>query len=249
MSAHVDEVVDYDEAIAAYDPVIGLEVHVELNTKTKMFCGCATEFGAEPNTQVCPVCLGLPGSLPVLNETAVESAIRIGLALNCDIAPWGRFARKNYFYPDQPKNYQISQYDEPIAYDGFLDVVLGDGTTADVIALAGDQLEVSVQVFHVRDGRVRGQRRDLDVHVLEKRQVPKDLVQPVGALDIEDADVGVLADDAPDALPLTAALEVLGVGLLTRDRVLTHLGVEIGRDPHVHAYREQHQASRSSTKL
>ncbi|MFB1296732.1 Asp-tRNA(Asn)/Glu-tRNA(Gln) amidotransferase subunit GatB [Mycobacterium sp. pW049] len=123
------ELLEYDEVIAKYEPVLGLEVHVELSTETKMFCGCANKFGAEPNTQVCPVCLGLPGSLPVLNETAVESAIRIGLALNCDIAPWGRFARKNYFYPDQPKNYQISQYDEPIAINGHLDVPLDDGTT------------------------------------------------------------------------------------------------------------------------
>src|SRR6201992_199061 len=123
------ELLDYDDVIARYDPVLGLEVHVELSTATKMFCGCANEFGAEPNTHVCPVCLGLPGSLPVLNEAAVESAIRIGLALNCDIAPWGRFARKNYFYPDQPKNYQISQYDEPIAVNGYLDVPLEDGST------------------------------------------------------------------------------------------------------------------------
>ncbi|WP_319455505.1 MULTISPECIES: Asp-tRNA(Asn)/Glu-tRNA(Gln) amidotransferase subunit GatB [unclassified Mycobacterium] len=123
------ELLDYDEVIARYEPVMGMEVHVELSTATKMFCGCANEFGGEPNTQVCPVCLGLPGSLPVLNEAAVESAIRIGLALNCDIAPWGRFARKNYFYPDQPKNYQISQYDEPIAINGYLDVPLDDGST------------------------------------------------------------------------------------------------------------------------
>ena len=120
---------DYDDVLAKYEPVLGMEVHVELGTNTKMFCPCPTEFGAEPNTQVCPVCLGLPGSLPVVNEAAVESAIRIGLALNCSITPWGRFARKNYFYPDQPKNYQISQYDEPIATDGYLDVVLDDGTT------------------------------------------------------------------------------------------------------------------------
>jgi aspartyl-tRNA(Asn)/glutamyl-tRNA(Gln) amidotransferase subunit B len=122
------ELLDYDDVIARYDPVLGLEVHVELSTATKMFCGCATTFGAEPNTQVCPVCLGLPGSLPVLNEAAVESAIRIGLALNCEIVPWCRFARKNYFYPDMPKNYQISQYDEPIAIQGYLDVPLEDGS-------------------------------------------------------------------------------------------------------------------------
>jgi aspartyl-tRNA(Asn)/glutamyl-tRNA(Gln) amidotransferase subunit B len=114
--------VSYENAVAKYDPVLGLEVHVELNTETKMFCGCPTTFGGEPNTQVCPVCLGLPGSLPVVNAKAVESAMRIGLALNCRIAPWSRFARKNYFYPDMPKNYQISQYDEPIAIDGYLDI-------------------------------------------------------------------------------------------------------------------------------
>jgi aspartyl-tRNA(Asn)/glutamyl-tRNA(Gln) amidotransferase subunit B len=114
----------YDDALAAYDPALGLEVHVELNTASKMFCGCPTEFGAEPNTQVCPTCLGLPGAMPVVNGKAVESAIRIGLALNCSIASWCRFARKNYFYPDMPKNFQTSQYDEPIAFDGWMDVVI-----------------------------------------------------------------------------------------------------------------------------
>ena len=122
-----ETVVDYTDAVDRYDPVLGLEVHVELNTASKMFCGCSTVFGAEPNTQTCPVCLGLPGSLPVVNAKAIESAIRIGLALNCSIAEWCRFARKNYFYPDMPKNYQISQYDEPIAYDGWCEVeVPGD---------------------------------------------------------------------------------------------------------------------------
>ena len=113
---------NFDEALAIYEPTLGLEVHVELNTNSKMFCGCATEFGAQPNTQTCPVCLGLPGSLPVVNKRAIESTILIGLALNCSIAPFSRFARKNYFYPDMPKNFQTSQYDEPICVNGFLDV-------------------------------------------------------------------------------------------------------------------------------
>ncbi|MEY4205806.1 MAG: Asp-tRNA(Asn)/Glu-tRNA(Gln) amidotransferase subunit GatB [Actinomycetota bacterium] len=108
---------NYDSALAIYEPTLGLEVHVELNTKSKMFCGCATEFGAQPNTQTCPVCLGLPGSLPVVNKRAIESSILIGLALNCSIAPF-----KNYFYPDMPKNFQTSQYDEPICVNGYLDV-------------------------------------------------------------------------------------------------------------------------------
>jgi aspartyl-tRNA(Asn)/glutamyl-tRNA(Gln) amidotransferase subunit B len=118
----------YDDVTARYAPVIGLETHVELGTNTKMFCGCPTGFGAEPNTQICPVCLGLPGSLPVANKAAIEATIRIGLALHCSIASWCRFARKNYFYPDMPKNFQISQYDEPLCSDGWLDVDV-DGQT------------------------------------------------------------------------------------------------------------------------
>jgi aspartyl-tRNA(Asn)/glutamyl-tRNA(Gln) amidotransferase subunit B len=120
--------VPIDEALARYEPVIGLETHVELDTVTKMFCGCPATFGAVPNSAVCPVCLGLPGSLPVINETAIEYTIRIGLALNCTIATWCRFARKNYFYPDMPKNFQISQYDEPLCTDGWLDVEVGGAT-------------------------------------------------------------------------------------------------------------------------
>ena len=122
----------YEQAMEEFDPVFGIEVHVELNTKTKMFCGCANEFGAEPNTQVCPVCLGLPGAMPVTNEKAVESAIRLGLSLGCSIRESSRFARKNYFYPDLSKDYQISQYDEPTCYEGALDVVLDDGTVVTV---------------------------------------------------------------------------------------------------------------------
>ncbi|HEV7204764.1 MAG TPA: Asp-tRNA(Asn)/Glu-tRNA(Gln) amidotransferase subunit GatB [Jatrophihabitans sp.] len=118
----------YEDVIAKYEPVIGLETHVELGTVSKMFCGCSTEFGGDPNTHTCPVCLGLPGALPVANEKAIESTIRIGLALNCSIAEWCRFARKNYFYPDMPKNFQTSQYDEPLCVEGYLDVEV-DGET------------------------------------------------------------------------------------------------------------------------
>ena len=152
------ELLDYDEVIAKYEPVLGLEVHVELSTQTKMFCGCANRFGADPNTLVCPVCLGLPGSLPVLNEVAVESAIRIGLALNCDIVPWCRFARKNYFYPDMPKNYQISQYDEPIAINGYLEVPLDDGTTWRVEIERAHMEEDTGKLTHLgsETGRIAG---------------------------------------------------------------------------------------------
>ncbi|MDO8662584.1 MAG: Asp-tRNA(Asn)/Glu-tRNA(Gln) amidotransferase subunit GatB [Candidatus Omnitrophota bacterium] len=108
-----------------YEPVIGLEVHLHLNTKTKAFCGCSTQFGSEPNAQVCPVCLGFPGSLPVYNQTALDYAIKVALALNCKVQEHTKFDRKNYFYPDLPKNYQISQYDLPLSMHGFLDIELG----------------------------------------------------------------------------------------------------------------------------
>ena len=114
----------YDDVITKYEPVLGLEVHVELGTESKMFCGCNAVFDAAPNTQTCPVCLGLPGSLPVVNAKAIEYTIAIGLALNCSITPYSRFARKNYFYPDMPKNFQTSQYDEPICVNGYLDVTV-----------------------------------------------------------------------------------------------------------------------------
>ncbi len=111
-----------------YETVIGLEVHLHLKTKTKAFCGCSTEFGQEPNSQVCPVCLGFPGSLPVLNKVAFDYAIKVAISLNCQVQEYTKFDRKNYFYPDLPKNYQISQYDLPISTDGFLNIGLDDET-------------------------------------------------------------------------------------------------------------------------
>jgi aspartyl-tRNA(Asn)/glutamyl-tRNA(Gln) amidotransferase subunit B len=146
----------YEGALERFDPVMGLEVHVELSTVTKMFCGCPTGFGAEPNSQVCPTCLGLPGAMPVVNGKAVESAIRIGLALNCSIADWCRFARKNYFYPDMPKNFQTSQYDEPIAYDGWTEVEV-DGETFRVQIERAHMEEDTGKSLHVgTSGRIHG---------------------------------------------------------------------------------------------
>jgi aspartyl-tRNA(Asn)/glutamyl-tRNA(Gln) amidotransferase subunit B len=157
------DLIDYDEVISQFDPVLGMEVHVELGTVSKMFCGCPTDFGAEPNTQTCPVCLGMPGALPVVNAAAVESAVRIGLALNCTITPWGRFARKNYFYPDQPKNFQTSQYDEPIATDGYLDVVLDDGEVIRVQIERAHMEEDTGKSMHVggATGRIHGASHSL----------------------------------------------------------------------------------------
>jgi aspartyl-tRNA(Asn)/glutamyl-tRNA(Gln) amidotransferase subunit B len=154
----VTELVDYADAVKRYDPVLGIEVHVELGTRTKMFCAAEVSFGGEPNTQTTPVSLGLPGALPVVNGKAVEYAIRIGLALNCQIAETCRFARKNYFYPDVPKNFQTSQYDEPIAYDGWIDVELEDGTVFRVEIERAHMEEDAGKNTHVggATGRIQG---------------------------------------------------------------------------------------------
>ncbi|MGW5732727.1 MULTISPECIES: Asp-tRNA(Asn)/Glu-tRNA(Gln) amidotransferase subunit GatB [Streptomyces] len=157
------DLVSYEDALATYDPVMGLEVHVELGTKTKMFCGCSTELKQDANSQTCPTCLGLPGALPVVNEIGVESAIKIGLALNCEIAEWCRFARKNYFYPDMPKNFQTSQYDEPIAFNGYLDVQLEDGEVFRVEIERAHMEEDTGKSTHVggATGRIHGASHSL----------------------------------------------------------------------------------------
>ena len=123
-----------------YETVIGLEVHVELNTKTKIFCNCSTKFGAPPNTNVCPVCIGLPGVLPVLNENVLKKAITAALTLNCKIADFSKFDRKQYFYPDLPKNYQISQYDLPIATQGLIDIKVN-----------GNKKRIGITRLHMED--------------------------------------------------------------------------------------------------
>ncbi len=156
MNGELDELLDYDEVMARYDVVLGLEVHVELDTASKMWCGCSTDFGGAPNSHTCPVCLGLPGSLPVVNRTAVESAIRIGLSLGCRIAEWCRFARKNYFYPDMPKDYQVSQYDEPLCVDGQV-VVEVDGQSYDIPIERVHMEEDAGKTTHVGGaGRIQG---------------------------------------------------------------------------------------------
>ncbi|MEY2694746.1 MAG: Asp-tRNA(Asn)/Glu-tRNA(Gln) amidotransferase subunit GatB [Actinomycetota bacterium] len=153
-----EQLMPYEQAIEQFEVVIGLEVHVELNTKSKMFCGCANVFGNEPNTNVCPICIGLPGSLPAVNKKAVESSIAIGLALGCQIAPTGRFARKNYFYPDLAKNFQTSQYDEPIAFEGKINIELEDGEVFEVLIERAHMEEDAGKLTHVggATGRIQG---------------------------------------------------------------------------------------------
>ena len=153
-----DKLMSYEKATERFDPVLGLEVHVELGTKTKMFDAAPNAFGGDPNTYITPVSLGLPGCLPVVNKRAVEYAIRIGLALNCQIAEYCRFARKNYFYPDLTKAFQTSQYDEPICYDGWLDVELEDGSVYRVEIERAHMEEDAGKNTHIggEDGRIQG---------------------------------------------------------------------------------------------
>lgn len=152
------KLMDFDKALEMFEPVLGFEVHVELSTKTKMFSAAPNFFGGEPNTNITPTCLGLPGSLPVVNEQAVRYSISLGLALGCSIAPTSRFARKNYFYPDTPKNYQISQFDEPIAFEGQVQVELPDGRTFDIPIERAHMEEDAGKLTHVggSTGRIQG---------------------------------------------------------------------------------------------
>ena len=152
------ELMDYALAIEMFEPVLGFEVHIELNTKTKMFSDAPNFFGGEPNTNITPVDLGLPGSLPVVNEQAIKYSISLGLALGCSIAPSSRFARKNYFYPDLAKNYQISQFDEPIAFDGNVEVELDDGRVFQISIERAHMEEDAGKLTHVggSTGRIQG---------------------------------------------------------------------------------------------
>lgn len=152
------KLMDFDKALEMFEPVLGFEVHVELSTKTKMFSAAPNFFGGDPNTNITPTCLGLPGSLPVVNEQAIRYSISLGLALGCSIAPTSRFARKNYFYPDTPKNYQISQYDEPIAFEGQVQVELSDGRTFDIPIERAHMEEDAGKLTHVggSTGRIQG---------------------------------------------------------------------------------------------
>ncbi len=166
------------------ETVIGLEIHVELNTASKMFCGCPVTFGEPPNTAVCPVCLGHPGVLPVINKRAVESAAMIGLALNCSIAPLNQFARKNYFYPDMPKDYQISQFDLPIAISGYLDVGDGGGTRRIGITRVHMEEDTGKLVHKGQSGRIHG----ADYSIVDFNRAGVPLMEIVSEPDMRNAE-------------------------------------------------------------
>ncbi|MGY1692593.1 Asp-tRNA(Asn)/Glu-tRNA(Gln) amidotransferase subunit GatB [Geodermatophilus sp. SYSU D01105] len=227
-----EDLVDYDEVLTRYEPVIGLETHVELGTASKMFCGCATTFGAPPNTHTCPVCLGLPGSLPVANAAAIAATIRIGLALGCRIATWCRFARKNYFYPDIPKGFQTSQYDEPLCTAGHLDVEV-DGETYRVEIERVHLEEDTGKNLHVggATGRIHGadyslvdfNRAGIPLVEIVTRPIPgagakapevarayvtelRDIIQTLGASDVR-MEQGSLRCDVNTSLAPSGSLE------------------------------------------
>ena len=173
-----------DHAAGGWEAVIGIETHVELQTDSKMFCGCAVAFGAPPNTTVCPVCLGLPGALPVPNEAAIEGILRIGAALKCELVPYSEFSRKNYFYPDLPKNYQISQYDLPLCIDGSIDIET-DGLVSSVGITRVHMEEDTGKSLHIGEG---GRIADADHSLLDFNRSGVPLVEIVSEPDIRTAD-------------------------------------------------------------
>ena len=186
--------------MSAYETVIGLEVHCELATKTKLFCSCPNEFGAEPNTSVCPVCLGLPGSLPVLNEAVVEFALRVGEALHCRIPETSIFHRKNYFYPDMPKNFQISQYDEPVCVNGYLDA---PGVGGHVGIERAHIEEDTGKTLHVGAG---GRIHDADHSLVDYNRAGVPLMEIVSRPDIRSSEQA-----RAYVTELRAVLEAIGV--------------------------------------
>jgi len=222
------QLVPYDEALSRYEPVIGLETHVELGTTTKMFCGCPTTFGLVPNSAVCPVCLGLPGSLPVANRAAIEYTIRIGLALNCSIASWCRFARKNYFYPDMPKDFQISQYDEPLCTDGWLDVVV-EGRTVRVGIERVHLEEDTGKSLHVggTTGRIHGAEYSLVDYNRAGIPLVEVVTKPV-------AGTGAMAPDVARAYvtELRDLLRSLGVSDVRMEEGSLRCDVNVSLAPH-----------------
>jgi aspartyl-tRNA(Asn)/glutamyl-tRNA(Gln) amidotransferase subunit B len=189
--------------MSEWEAVIGLECHVELSTKTKMFCSCLNGFGAPPNTHTCPVCMGHPGSLPVPNREAIARIIKIGLALDCEIAPHSLFHRKNYFYPDMPKNYQISQYDLPICVGGHLDVELPNGTTSRVGITRVHMEEDTGKTTH---GSASGRIHDADSALVDYNRAGVPLVECVS-----EPDMRAPEEAAAYVRELRATLEALDV--------------------------------------
>jgi aspartyl-tRNA(Asn)/glutamyl-tRNA(Gln) amidotransferase subunit B len=209
-----------------YETVVGIETHCELATASKMFCACATAFGAEPNTQVCPVCLGEPGSLPVANARAIEWTARIGLALHCRIAPRSQFHRKNYFYPDMPKNYQISQYDEPLCVDGWLDVET-DGEVRRVGITRVHLEEDTGKTIHVgATGRIHG----ADYALIDYNRAGIPLVEIVSEPDMRSPD-----EARAYAEELRAVLLALGVSDAKLEEGSLRFDVNVSVRPQGHA--------------
>jgi aspartyl-tRNA(Asn)/glutamyl-tRNA(Gln) amidotransferase subunit B len=210
-----------------YETVIGIETHVELSTATKMFCACPTAFGAAPNTQVCPVCLGEPGSLPVVNGRAIEYAARIGLALNCTIAERSQFHRKNYFYPDMPKNFQISQYDEPLCVGGVLEVPNSEGAATRVGITRVHLEEDTGKSLHVGStGRIHG----ADYSLVDYNRAGIPLVEVVSEPDMRSAD-----EARAYAEELRAVLLALGVSDAKLEEGSMRFDVNISIRPRGHA--------------